>query len=675
MGFTTRSCWALVLGLSRRTSATIGLNRSAAYTTSSAGTSYSCSRHTTYTSNPFQTPKSIRSSVTPSIIISNNFIAAGSIRPCIRSTHCSYHSTACLSQAMVAPDDMDQETRDILSGERFCEEVDVCIVGGGPAGLAAAIKIRQRALAAGKDTRVLVVEKGSEIGAHILSGAVLEPRALNELIPDWKAKGAPLNTPATKDKMYLLTKSTAIPIPHPPQMSNHGNYIVSLNNFVRWLGEQADELGVEIYPSFAASEILYNEDGSVKGIATNDVGIGRDGLPKDNFERGMEIHAKMTLFAEGCHGSLTKKLIEKFDLRKDSQAQTYGLGIKEVWEIDPSKHDPGLVLHSIGWPMDYKTYGGAFMYHLENNLCAIGYVVSLDYANPTLSPYREFQRYKHHPLISKYLEGGKVLSYGARALNEGGFQSIPTLVVPGGALIGCTAGFLNVPKIKGTHTAMKSGMLAGDAAFDAVERIKEESESVDAVPKPIVLSEYVKTLKESWVWKELYEVRNVRPSFHSLLGMWGGVLYSGIDTILLKGRVPWTFDHPTRPDYASLQPLKDVTPIVYPKPDGVLSFDLLESVSRTGTSHEENQPVHLRLKQGDALQLEHNFPIYGGPEQKFCPAGVYEYLDDEANPGKKRFQINASNCIHCKTCDIKDPSQNIDWSVPEGGGGPKYVNT
>nr|KAJ3416567.1 hypothetical protein HK105_001214 [Polyrhizophydium stewartii] len=572
-----------------------------------------------------------------------------------------------LATTAPGPEPLDEETLAILNAERFAEEVDVCIVGAGPAGLSAAIKIRQRALAEGKDTRVFVVEKGSEVGAHILSGAVLEPRALNELIPDWKEKGAPLRTPATKDKMYFLTEKTAIPIPHPPQMSNHGNYIVSLNNFVRWLGEQAEELGVEIYPSFAASEILYNEDGSVKGIATNDVGIGRDGRPKDSFERGMEIHAKVTLFAEGCHGSLTKKLINKFDLRKDSQPQSYGLGVKEVWELDPAKHEQGLVLHSIGWPMDNQTYGGAFMYHLEDNLCAIGFVTALDYRNPTLSPYREFQRYKHHPLIKKYLEGGKVLSYGARALNEGGFQSIPKLIVPGGALIGCTAGFLNVPKIKGTHTAMKSGMLAGDAAFDAINAAGEST-------TPITLSAYESSLKASWVWKELYEVRNVRPSFHSFLGNLGGVLYSGIDTMLLKGRVPWTFKHP-KPDHASLQPLKDVKPIEYPKPDGVISFELLESVSRTGTYHEENQPVHLRLKEGSRPQLERNYAVFGGPEQKFCPAGVYEYLDDESNPGAKRFQINASNCIHCKTCDIKDPSQNIDWSVPEGGGGPKYVYT
>lgn len=501
--------------------------------------------------------------------------------------------------------------KEILNAERFQEQVDVCIVGGGPSGLASAIRIRQQSAAAGKDVRVLLVEKGPEVGSHILSGAVLEPRALNELLPDWKERGAPITTQVTKDKMLFLTKKWGIPMPHPPQMNNTGNYIVSLNNVVRWLGEQAEELGVEIYPSFAGSEILYNSDGSVKGIATNDVGIGRDGAPTDRFERGMEIHAKVTLFAEGCHGSLTKKLVSKFDLRKDSEPQTYGLGIKEVWELDPAMHEPGLVLHSMGWPLDTFTYGGGFMYHLEDNLCAVGLVVGLDYKNPTLSPYREFQRYKHHPSIAKYFKGAKVLSYGARALNEGGLQSIPKLSFPGGALIGCTAGFLNVPKIKGTHTAMKSGMLAGEAAFDAVV---EAGESTAA----LTLDKYETNLKSSWVHEELHQVRNIRPSFHNPLGLWGGLAWSGLDTYILKGRVPWTFKHGGA-DHATLTPIKQVKEIEYPKPDGVLSFDLLESVSRTGTAHEENQPIHLRLKDGQKPQLSTNLPIYGGPEQKFCP--------------------------------------------------------
>ncbi|KAJ3396386.1 hypothetical protein HDU92_003228 [Lobulomyces angularis] len=560
-----------------------------------------------------------------------------------------------------------RDVQEKLKEDRHVEEADVCIVGGGPSGLSAAIRFLQLAAENEQELRVIVVEKGGEIGAHILSGAVLEPRALNELIPDWKDKNAPLLQPALKDKMYFFTKKWAIPLPHPPQMSNKGNFIVSLNNFTRWLGEQAEEAGAEIYPGYAASEVLYNEDGSVKGIATNDVGINKAGAPMDTFERGMEIHAKVTLFAEGCHGSLSKQVIKKFKLREEGKFQTYGIGLKEVWELDPSKHEPGLVSHSVGWPMDYQTYGGAFMYHLQDNLCAIGYVVALDYKNPNLSPYREFQRYKHHPFIKKYLEGGKIISYGARALNEGGIQSLPKLNFPGGALIGCSAGFMNVPKIKGTHTAMKSGMLAAEAAFEAIT--KEDTSNL-----PIDLVSYQNNLKESWVWKELNEVRNVRPSFHSALGVFGGLIYSGIDTLLLKGKVPWTFQHP-KPDHEMLRPAKEYKPIDYPKPDGVISFELLDNVSRTGTNHRDNQPVHLQLQRGPKEQLERNLEIFGGPEQKFCPAGVYEYVDDEENPGKKRFQINSQNCIHCKTCDIKDPSQNINWTTPEGGDGPKYVLT
>ncbi|ORY07454.1 hypothetical protein K493DRAFT_202185 [Basidiobolus meristosporus CBS 931.73] len=555
---------------------------------------------------------------------------------------------------------------DPTKAERFVDETDVIIVGGGPAGLSAAIKLKQLAIKADKEIKVVVVEKAGEIGAHTLSGAVLEPRALEELIPDWAAKGAPLNQPALEDKMLFLTEKFAIPMPHPPQMSNKGNYIVSLNNFTKWLGEQAEELGVDVYPGIAASEVLYDEEGRVKGIATNDVGLDKNGKPKESYERGMEIHGKVTLFGEGCHGSLTKTLFRKFNLRENCQPQTYAIGLKEVWEIDPAKHNPGLVLHTVGWPVDYKTYAGSFVYHMENNLVSIGYVVALDYENPYLNPYKEFQRFKQHSAIKKYLEGGKCISYGARALNEGGYQSIPKLVFPGGALIGCTAGFLNVPKIKGTHTAMKSGMIAAEAAFEALSKEGDET-------GPITLNSYEEKLKESWVWEELYQVRNVRPSFHNPLGLFGGVIYSGLDTLFLKGRVPWTFKHPA-PDYAMLKPAKECKRIDYPKPDGEISFELLENLARSGTNHAENQPVHLKLRSQE-LPVQRNLGVFDGPENRFCPANVYEYVDDESKPGHKRLQINSQNCLHCKTCDIKDPSQNIDWTVPEGGDGPQYSYT
>ncbi|RIA95759.1 hypothetical protein C1645_796288 [Glomus cerebriforme] len=558
-----------------------------------------------------------------------------------------------------------QEVDPRLTAERFVDYTDVVIVGAGPAGLSAAIRLKQLANAEKKDFRVVVIEKASELGAHTLSGAVLEPRTLNELLPDWKERGAPLNQPVLKDDMRFFTDKLSIPLPLPPLMKNKGNYIISLNNFVKWLGEQADEVGVEVYPGFSASEVLYNEDGSVRGIATNDMGLDKDFKPKENFERGMEFQAKVTLFAEGCHGSLTKTLMSKFKLREGKQPQTYAIGIKEVWEVDPAKHIPGYCLHAAGWPLDYKTYGGGFMYHMENNIVQLGFVIALDYENPYLYPYKEFQRYKTHPSIRKYLEGGKIRSYGARALNEGGYQSIPKLVFPGGALIGCTAGFLNLPKIKGTHTAMKSGMLAAEAAYDAV--------TSNSSSGPITLTAYEESIKNSWVYNELYKVRNIRPSMNTPFGVYGFILYSGIEMLFLKGRTPWTFKH-HRQDHAALKPANECKPIEYPKPDGVITFDLLESVSRSGTNHTENQPVHLRVRD-KKIPVERNLKIFGGPEQRFCPAGVYEFVDDENNPNEKRLQINSQNCVHCKTCDIKDVSQNIDWVTPEGGNGPKYEMT
>ena len=538
-------------------------------------------------------------------------------------------------------------------------EYDVVVVGAGPSGLAAAIRLKQLAADAGREVAVCVIEKGSEVGAHILSGAVIEPRALNELIPDWKAKGAPLNTPAREDRFLLLTKNRAFQLPTPPQMNNHGNYIVSLGNVVRWLGTQAEEAGVEIYPGFAASEVLY-EDGRVAGVATGDQGIGKDGQKMQSYTPGVELRARFTLFAEGARGSLTKTLVKRFGLRDESQPQTYGIGIKELWEVDPSQHHQGRIVHTVGWPLDSATYGGSFLYHLENNQVAVGFVIGLDYANPHLSPFDEFQRFKTHPVIRETFEGGRRVAYGARAINEGGLQSIPKLTFPGGCLIGCTAGFLNVPKIKGSHTAMKSGMLAAEAAFDFLAAAGAE---------PGEVPDYRSRLEESWVWEELYRVRNIRPAFQK--GLLWGLAYSALDAYVLRGNAPWTFRH--HADYGTLKPAAASKPIAYPKPDGVVSFDKLSSVFISATNHEENQPAHLRLRE-PARAVEVNWNLYGGPEQRFCPAGVYEYVDDETTAGAKRLQINAQNCVHCKTCDIKDPTQNIDWVVPEGGGGPNYPN-
>ncbi|ROR35221.1 electron transfer flavoprotein-ubiquinone oxidoreductase [Inmirania thermothiophila] len=540
--------------------------------------------------------------------------------------------------------------------EREAMPFDVVIVGAGPAGLSAAIRLRQLAAEHDRDLSVCVLEKGSEVGAHILSGCVIEPRSLDELIPDWRERGAPLHTPVTEDRFLFLTERGARRLPTPPQMRNHGNYIISLGNLCRWLAEQAEALGVEIFPGFAAAEVLYDEDGAVRGVATGDMGIGRDGKPTANYTPGVELHARMTLFAEGCRGSLTQGLFERFGLREGVDPQTYGIGIKELWEVQPERHQPGLVIHTVGWPLDAHTYGGSFLYHLEENLVAVGFVVGLDYENPYLSPFQEMQRFKLHPAIRPTFEGGRRIAYGARALNEGGFQAIPHLTFPGGALIGCAAGFLNVPKIKGTHTAMKSAMVAAEAVFDALARDEREPAG------------YPEALRRSWLWDELYRVRNIRPAFR--WGLWGGMAYSALETYLLRGRAPWTLRH-REPDHARLRPAAECRPIAYPKPDGVITFDRLSSVALANVFHEENQPPHLRLRDPE-VPIRVNLARYDAPEQRYCPAGVYEIVEEEGRG--PRLQINFANCVHCKTCDIKDPTQNIVWTVPEGGGGPNYPN-
>ena len=546
--------------------------------------------------------------------------------------------------------------------ERESMEYDVVIVGAGPSGLSAAIRLKQQAEAEGHEISVCVLEKGSEVGAHILSGAVLEPRALNELFPDWAERGAPLHTPVTRDEFLVLNERGARKMPGwmlPPESHNHGNYIISLGNLCRWLGEQAEAMGVEIYPGFAAAEVLYHEDGSVKGVATGDMGIGSDGKPTDLYQPGMELHAKYTLIAEGVRGSLAKMLFQKFDLRADCQTQTFGIGLKELWEVDPSKHEPGLVSHGVGWPLDNETYGGFFLYHLENNQVAVGFVVALDYRNPYLSPFEDFQRFKTHPRFRHIFEGGTRIAYGARAINEGGLQSIPKLTFPGGAIIGCSAGFLNVPKIKGIHGAMKSGMMAADAAFAALKGGSEGHDELTAYPA---------AFKASWLYKELKIVRNCRPWFAR--GRWIGMAMAGLEMIL-RGKTPWTLKH-RHADNECLRTAKESTPIEYPKPDGVVTFDRLSSVYLSNTNHEENQPPHLKLK-NPAVPIAVNLPQFAEPAQRYCPAGVYEvaYDDEGKNP---RFVINFQNCVHCKTCDIKDPTQNINWTVPQGGDGPNYPN-
>ncbi len=545
--------------------------------------------------------------------------------------------------------------------EREAMEYDVVIVGGGPAGLAAAIRIKQRAAESGQDVSVVVLEKGSELGAHILSGAVMDPRAIDELIPEWKERGAPLDTPVTEDRFYLLTEHKAYANPHwllPDCFINDGYYVVSLANVVRWLGTQAEELGVEVFAGFAAAEVLYDGNGAVRGVATGNMGVGKDGQPTANFQPGVELLGKYTLFAEGARGHLGKQVIAKHGLDEGRDPQTWGIGIKEVWEIDPAKHVPGLVVHSAGWPLDHATYGGGFLYHMAGNQVSVGLVVGLGYANPHLEPYQEFQRYKTHPLLSGFLEGGKRIAYGARAINASGLQSLPKLVFPGGALIGCDAGFLNAPRIKGSHAAIKTGMLAADAAFDALAAGRAHDE----------LAAYPDAFASSWLYDELHRARNFKPLLDR--GLVTGAVLWGVDQLLFRGKAPWTL-HRKAPDHAKLRLAAECVPIEYPKPDGVLTFDKLSSVYLSNTNHEENQPAHLTLKDA-SVPVAVNLARYAGPEARFCPAGVYEFVTGD--DGTPRLQINFQNCVHCKTCDIKDPTQNIVWVAPEGGGGPNYAN-
>jgi electron-transferring-flavoprotein dehydrogenase len=544
--------------------------------------------------------------------------------------------------------------------ERESMQYDVVVVGAGPAGLAAAIRLKQLAAERGKDVSVCVVEKGSEVGAHILSGAVVDPRALAELFPKWKEDGAPLNQPVTGDRFLFLSREGSWKVPHwllPACFRNEGNYVASLGNVARWLGTQAEALGVEIYPGFAAAEVLYSGDGRVQGVATGDMGIGKHGEKTARFQPGIELRAKYTLFAEGCRGNLGKLLEARYRLREGVAPQVYGIGLKELWEVKPERHVPGLVVHSAGWPLDNATYGGSFLYHLENHQVAVGFVVGLGYRNPYLSPFEEFQRYKTHPAIRGFFEGGRRIAYGARAIAAGGLQSLPKLVFPGGALVGDDAGFLNASRIKGTHAAIKSGMLAAEAAYDALVAGREGDE----------LTAYPEAFRKSWLHQELHRARNFKP-FMSM-GLYTGTLMVGVDQVVFGGRAPWTLTH-RHADHETLEPAARHEPIEYPKPDGVLTFDRLSSVFVSNTNHEEDQPAHLTLID-PAIPTKLNLAVYAGPETRYCPAGVYEFVSEGGAP---RLQINAQNCVHCKTCDIKDPAQNIQWVVPEGGGGPNYPN-
>ncbi|MFG5778700.1 electron transfer flavoprotein-ubiquinone oxidoreductase [Comamonas sp. J-3] len=556
-------------------------------------------------------------------------------------------------------------------GPRESMEYDVVIVGGGPGGLATAIRLKQLAAEKGTDVSVVVLEKGSEPGAHTLSGAIMDPRALTELIPDWKEKGAPLNQPVTEDAMVFLSEKSGLRTPNwllPPCFHNEGNYIVQLGFVVKWLAEQAEALGVEIFPGFAAAEVVYNEDGSVKGVATGNMGVGKDGEPTDEFQLGMELHGKYTIFAEGARGNLGKQLIAKYKLDEGKDPQTYGIGVKELWEIDPQRHQPGFVMHTAGWPMNNDTYGGAFLYHLDDNKVTLGFITGLDYSNPYLSPFEEMQRWKTHPNIRYYLEGdeskgikpAKRIGYGARAITAGGLMSLPKTVFPGGALVGCDAGFLNVSRIKGSHAAIKTGMLAAEAAYDAIVAGRQGDE----------LSAYPAAFEKSWLYEELNKSRNFKSWFKK--GLVTASIMNGLEQFVLRGNIPWTL-HRDKPDHAYLKPAAECKPIDYPKPDGKLTFDRLSSVFISNTNHAENQPAHLTLKDA-SVPVNVNLAKFAGPESRYCPAGVYEFVADEEKGGNaQRLQINAQNCVHCKTCDIKDPTQNIVWVTPEGGGGPNYA--